>query len=50
MIRKKHRWQVVLKLIDVPASDPIIEKMTELARVSWPDAQVYMEINPSSIV
>ena len=50
MIRKKHRWQVVLKLIDVPASDPIIEKMTELARVSWPDAQVYMEINPSSMV
>lgn len=50
MIRKKYRWQVVVKLIDVPASDPIVEKMTELSRVEWPGAQVFLEINPSSMV
>lgn len=50
MIRKKLRWQVVAKLIDVPASEPVVAKMTDLARIEWPGAQVYLEINPSDMV
>ena len=50
MLRKKLRWQVVAKLIDVPASEPVVAKMTDLARIEWPGAQVYLEINPSDMV
>jgi primosomal protein N' (replication factor Y) len=48
-IRGKFRYQVLYKLTRRP-SEEILRKLSELARIAWPETQVYAEVNPVSMM
>ncbi len=49
VIRGKTRFQVLYKLMRRPAEE-ILQKLSELSQIAWPQAQVYAEVNPVSMM
>jgi len=49
LMRGKFRYQLFYKLAGKPA-ERTLQKLDELARIDWPRAQVYAEVNPVSMM
>ncbi len=49
VLRGKSRYQLFYKLIKQPAEE-ILQKLSELAQIEWPQTQVYAEVNPVSMM
>lgn len=50
VLRGKSRWHVMFKLLVNPATEEFVAALTELARESNPDAEVYFEYNPTTMM
>lgn len=50
MMRGKARWQVFLKLYNRGATQSILDKLDELAAKTYEGADVYLEIDPATMI
>ncbi len=50
LIRGKHRYEVLLKLFEHPDAKPVLATMAELARAGDERTQVYLEVNPVTMM
>lgn len=50
VLRGKSRWHVMFKLLVNPAADELIAALTELAREPQEHAEVYLEVNPTTMM
>lgn len=50
VLRGKSRWHVMLKLLVNPATDELIAALTELSREPQENAEVYLEVNPTTMM
>ena len=50
VLRGKYRRHVVMKLLVSPEADQLIACMTEIGREPFPDAEVWFEVNPTTMM
>ncbi|MGN0747039.1 MAG: primosomal protein N' [Aristaeellaceae bacterium] len=50
MLRGKSRWHVLMKLLDHPDTEGLLGALTELSRQEVPGAEVYFEVNPTTMM
>ena len=50
VLRGKYRRHVVMKLLVSPEADQLIACMTEIGRESYPDTEVWFEVNPTTMM
>ncbi len=50
VLRGKSRWHVMFKLLVNPATEEFVATLTELAREPIPNAEVYFEYNPTTMM
>ncbi|MGN1019113.1 MAG: primosomal protein N' [Aristaeellaceae bacterium] len=50
LLRGKSRWHVLMKLLDHPDTEGLLGALTELARQEAPGAEVYFEVNPTTMM
>ena len=50
MLRGKHRREILMKLLVSPDTDSLCEQLSELARQEWDHTEVWLEINPTTMM
>ena len=50
VLRGKHRRHVLLKMLVSREADQLIGVMTEMAREEYPEAEVWLEVNPTNMM
>ena len=50
VLRGKYRRHIVMKMMVSPEADELIAALTELSRGEYPDAEVWFEVNPTTMM
>ncbi|MGN0777909.1 MAG: primosomal protein N' [Aristaeellaceae bacterium] len=50
LLRGKARWHVLMKLLEHPDTEGLLDALTALSRQAFPGVDVYFEVNPTTMM